>query len=60
MYYTKGRSLDVSITIHVKNDEWYYIKIVKDNPLYDRSYTSTNFYRCDQFDGLLKCMEDKI
>ena len=59
-YYTKGRIIR-SYTIHNNNgyiiihefpDEYLYVVIDKNN--------TSKYYKCDQLDGLLKCLEDKL
>ena len=43
-----GKSFRVDI--NKCNDEWYYIEY---SPSYDRDC----YYKCDQFDGLLNCLD---
>ena len=39
-------------------DEWFYLLIRGYNPL--GSLLDNKFYKCDQFEGLLKCIEKEL
>ena len=41
-------SKDIQIFITLRDDEWYYVE----------SYYPMRVYKCDQFEGLKKCLED--
>lgn len=56
--YYKKRNNDHYI---LKNkDEWYYIMVrIRKYHMDDSVSIRDVYYKCDQFDGLLKCLEDK-
>jgi hypothetical protein len=43
---------DIVLTVYVGSDEWYYVHCDDDGRF--------SFYKCDQFDGLLKLISDKL
>jgi hypothetical protein len=46
----KRRIDNEGVNIYRLEDEWYYVRHIKDG--YKRK-----FYKCDQLDGLIKCLE---
>ena len=46
-----GPNEDELLTIYKVSDEWYFVE--------DHTQMNT-YYKCDQFDGLIKCLEDNF
>ena len=49
------------------SDEWFWVKITKTHNgstpmnsmiLFDETFNKFDYYKCDQFDGLIKCLKD--
>jgi hypothetical protein len=54
IYDSKDGRVDIDI---LKNDdEWFFVKVIKGDVLYGK----TNYYKCDQFEGLIKLIKEKI
>ncbi len=49
VFITRG---DIILTVYVGSDEWYYVHFDDDGRF--------SFYKCDQWEGLLKLIEDKL
>lgn len=49
-----SKKYNVEIEIYSVKDEWFYICI------YRKLNEVTTYYKCDQFYGLIKCIEDNI
>lgn len=49
----------IDVAIAVDSDEWFYVELTSNTnkPL---STTKTNYYRCDQLEGLLELLKDKV
>ena len=52
---------DMFDTYHIYkyDDEWYILSVKKSNFEISTARDVTKYYKCDQFDGLLKCLKDK-
>ena len=44
---------NTQLKLHKSNDEWYYI-------YYTTDHSKELYYKCDQFDGLIECVERLI
>lgn len=54
------KSIRKDIEIYVDNDEYYYIKIYSKVKGIVGYADVRSFYKCDQWYGLIKCIEEKI
>lgn len=45
--------------IYKYDDEWYILLVKKANFKISTARDMTKYYKCDQFEGLLKCLKDK-
>jgi hypothetical protein len=50
--YLTLRKIISTIHICITKDEWYYVKNTKSR------FQDEHFYKCDQYDGLIKCLTD--
>jgi hypothetical protein len=56
----------MEITIAVDSDEWFYVELTSNEKRpFDKKYlstvtTKTNHYKCDQLEGLLELLKDKV
>jgi len=58
VYFQRGGmgSFSPYVTIYQDDDEWFYVRI---NDADEESYDTNCYYKCDQFDGLIKLLKFK-
>jgi len=48
----------IYFNIYKTDDDWYYLYYNRDEIINGKKEDMEYYYRCDQFDGLLQCLED--
>ena len=58
VYFQRGGmgSFSPYVTIYQDDDEWFYVRI---NDADEENYKVNYYYKCDQFDGLIKLLKFK-
>ena len=55
--YRKSKYECIHADVYVDKDEWYYIVTIH---ISGKLYALKSTFRCDQWDGLLQCINDEI
>ena len=48
----------IYFNIYKTDDDWYYLYYNRDEIINGEKEDVEHYYRCDQFDGILQCLED--